>query len=92
MTINTQKLLSLFDAAAQAHGWAAYRGTREHAQAALTNYQKARKDLEQALDAQTAEIARLREAIQDAIRLLGVDRPIDPTDVLRAALSGESND
>lgn len=149
MTINTQKLLSLFDAAAQAHGWAAYRGTRAHAQTALTNYQKARGDLEQALDAQAAEIERfrsmedmlrslpistdrdrrmygkgyfagsrkrvldlqralckavdvileknaeierLREAIQDAIRLLGMDRPIDPTDVLRAALSGESND
>lgn len=45
-----------------------------------------------ALDAQAAEIARLCEAIQDAIRLLGMDRPIDPTDVLRAALSGESND
>lgn len=63
MTVDTQKLLYLFDAAAQAHGWAAYQGTREHAQTALTNYQKARKDLEQALDAQAAEIARLN-AIQ----------------------------
>lgn len=92
MTINTQKLLSLFDAAAQAHGWAAYRGTREHAQTALTNYQKARKDLEQALDAQTAEIARLRDGIEEAIRLLGMDRPINPTATLARALSGESHD
>jgi hypothetical protein len=45
-----------------------------------------------AMDAQTAEIARLREAMAEAIRLLGMDRPIDPTDVLRSALSGESND
>jgi hypothetical protein len=62
MTINTQKLLSLFDTAAQAHGWAADQGTRAQAQTALTNYQKARKDLEQALDAQTAEITRLKDS------------------------------
>ena len=42
------------------------------------------------IDAQTAEIARLRDGIEEAIRLLGMDRPIDPTDTLRAALSGES--
>jgi hypothetical protein len=44
------------------------------------------------IDAQTAEIARLRYGIEEAIRLLGMDRPIDPTDTLRAALSGESHD
>lgn len=37
-----------------------------------------------------AEIERLREAIQDAIRLLGMDRPINPTATLARALSGES--
>lgn len=45
-----------------------------------------------ALDAQAAEIARLRDGIEEAIRLLGLDRPIDPTDTLRAALSGEYHD
>lgn len=92
MTINTQKLLSIFDTAAQTYGWADGTGTVGQFQTALTNYQRTRKDLEQAIDAQTAEIARLREAIGEAIRLLGMDRPIDPTDVLRAALSGESHD
>ncbi|MBV2180931.1 MAG: hypothetical protein KUL86_06805 [Castellaniella sp.] len=46
--------------------------------------------LRRTCDALEAENKRLREAIEDAIRLLGMDRPIDPTDVLRAALSGES--
>lgn len=63
MTINTQKLLSLFDTAAQTYGWAGGTGTVGQFQTALTNYQKARGDLEQALDAQTAEIARLRDAL-----------------------------
>ena len=63
MTIDTQKLLSLFDTAAQTYGWAGGTGTVGQFQTALTNYQKARGDLEQALDAQTAEIARLREAL-----------------------------
>ena len=63
MTIDTQKLLSLFDTAAQAHGWASDQGTRAQAQTALANYQRTRGDLEQALDAQAAEIARLREAL-----------------------------
>jgi len=44
------------------------------------------------IDAQDAEIARLRDGIEEAIRLLGMDRPIDPTDTLRAALSGECHD
>lgn len=44
------------------------------------------------IDAQAAEIARLRDGIEEAIRLLGMDRPIDPTDTLRAALSGECHD
>ena len=92
MKIDTQKLLSLFDTAAQAHGWASDQGTRAQAQTALANYQRTRGDLEQALDAQTAEIARLRDGIEEAIRLLGMDRPIDPTDTLRAALSGECHD
>lgn len=48
--------------------------------------------LRRTCDALEAENKRLREAIQDAIRLLWMDRPIDPTDVLRSALSGESND
>ena len=51
---------------------------------------RALADAQNALDAQTAEIARLRDGIEEAIRLLGLDRPIDPTDTLRAALSGES--
>ncbi|WP_368647775.1 hypothetical protein [Castellaniella ginsengisoli] len=63
MTIDTQKLLNLFDTAAQAHGWASDQGTRAQAQTALANYQRTRGDLEQALDAQAAEIARLREAL-----------------------------
>ena len=64
MTINTQKLLSLFDTAAQAHGWASDQGTMAQAQTALANYQRTRGDLEQALDAQAAEIARLRDALE----------------------------
>lgn len=60
MSVDTQKLLGLFDAAAQAHGWASDQGTRVQAQAALANYQRTRKDLEQALDTQAAEIARLQ--------------------------------
>lgn len=63
MTINTQRLLSLFDTAAQGYRWATERGSKQQAQTALTNYQRTRKDLEQALDAQTAEIARLRDAL-----------------------------
>ncbi|WP_368647765.1 hypothetical protein ABRZ00_12965 [Castellaniella ginsengisoli] len=63
MTIDTQKLLNLFDTAAQAHGWASDQGTRAQAQTALANYQRTRGDLEQALDAQAAEIARLREVL-----------------------------
>ena len=51
---------------------------------------RALADAQNALDAQTAEITRLRDGIEEAIRLLGLDRPIDPTDTLRAALSGES--
>jgi len=43
------------------------------------------------IDAQTAEITRLRDGIEEAIRLLGMDRPIDPTDTLRAALAQEGS-
>jgi hypothetical protein len=45
-----------------------------------------------AIDAQAAEIARLRDGIEEAIRLLGMDRPINPTATLARALSGESHD
>lgn len=41
---------------------------------------------------QGLEITRLRDGIEEAIRLLGLDRPIDPTDTLRAALSGECHE
>ena len=96
MTIDTQKLLSLFDTAAQTYGWAGGTGTVGQFQTALTNYQKARGDLEQALDAQAAEIARLREAAKMladwAEHEVGAEPSLTPglTEV-RAALSGESN-
>lgn len=80
MMVDTQKLLNLFDTAAQAHGWASDQGTRAQAQTALANYQRARGDLEQALDAQAAEIAeakvqvehldRQNNALRDVLRSL----------------------
>lgn len=100
MTIDTQKLLSLFDTAAQAYGWAGGTGTVGQFQTALTNYQKARGDLEQALEAQDAEITRLREALEESQSLFAAmlheqrprceieDQMIDN----RAALSGESHE
>ncbi len=35
------------------------------------------------------ELTKLREAVSESIKLLSMDRPIDPRDVLRAALKGE---
>lgn len=64
MTVDTQKLLSLFDTAAQAHGWASDQGTKAQAQTALTNYQHARTELEKAIDALRAENARLRAQLE----------------------------
>ncbi len=42
MNADMQKLLGLFDTAAQSHGWAADMGTKSQAQTALSNYQHAR--------------------------------------------------
>lgn len=63
MYTDTQKLLNLFDAAAQSRAWAEDFGSPSDAQTALVNYQRTRGDLEQAIEAQTAEIARLRKAL-----------------------------
>lgn len=38
-----------------------------------------------------AECARLRWAITEAIKLLGMDRPINPSNILRAALEDQSH-
>ncbi|WP_368640615.1 hypothetical protein ABRZ04_05380 [Castellaniella ginsengisoli] len=95
MTIDTQKLLSLFDTAAQAYGWAGGTGTVGQFQTALTNYQKARGDLEQALEAQEAEIARLRDALAEIVAAADGDgwSQLDPSfEKARAALSGESHE
>jgi hypothetical protein len=50
---------------------------------------RALADTQASFNAQAAEIERLRGVCQEAINLLGMDRPVDPTDVLRAALQGE---
>lgn len=54
-------------------------------------FDRIRAEADAKIDALAAESERLRQACREAINLLGMDRPIDPTDVLRAALS-ETND
>lgn len=91
MTINTQKLR---EAASGAKEFASV-GVVTHphtAKAHINGLADAVATCCGEIDAQAAEIARLRDGIEEAIRLLGLDRPIDPTDTLRAALSGECHD
>lgn len=100
MTINTQKLR---EAAVSVRAFLKLEYGREISAAAdiiealegqVAEYaqmlEKQGAEADARIDAQAAEIARLRDGIEEAIRLLGMDRPINPTTTLARALSGES--